>query len=173
MPAPSAEHTLFIRNHTASLQVLFVVVQPNNLQRFLSSDSNDQSTITNINKDKMTEILSQVDNGTNDDNTNYIIIDVRGQEEIMMGTGLMSDKVQNIPLPQISMMNAFEMDEKSFESQFNFSKPSAEDDTLVFTCKMGGRSAQAAQLAQQSGYKSIINYTGGADEWFGGEFVYG
>lgn len=121
----------------------------------------------------MTEILSQVDNGTNDDNTNYIIIDVRGQEEIMMGTGLMSENVQNIPLPQISMMNAFEMDEKSFESQFNFAKPSAEDDTLVFTCKMGGRSAQAAQLAQQSGYKSIINYTGGADEWFGGEFVYG
>ena len=115
----------------------------------------------------MTEILSQVDNGTNDDNPNYIIIDVRGQEEIMMGTGLMSDNIQNIPLPQISMMNAFEMDEKSFESQF-FQTEYRRRYIGVYM----SHSAQAAQLAQQSGYKSIINYTGGADEWFGGEFVY-
>ena len=119
----------------------------------------------------MANIISQLDNG-NDSDKNYVVIDVRGQDEIMMGTGLMSEKVHILPLPELSMMGAFDMDEKSFEGQFNFPKPSMEDDTLVFTCKMGGRSQQAAQIAQQSGYKKIINYIGGADDWFGGEFVY-
>ena len=146
----------------------------NNLQRtFLSGDDVEQQqpVITNINKEKMTEILSHVENGTGGD-ANYVIIDVRGNEEIMMGTGLMNEKVHILPLPQITMMNAFDMDDKSFESQFNFPKPNVDDDTLVFTCKMGGRSQQAAQIAAMSGYKNIINYTGGADDWFGGEFVY-
>ena len=148
----------------------------NNLQRrFLSGDDvEQQQPITNIDKEKMKEILSYVENnGTGGgDTTNYVIIDVRGNEEIMMGTGLMNEKVHILPLPQITMMNAFDMDDKSFESQFNFPKPSADDDTLVFTCKMGGRSQQAAQIAATSGYKNIINYVGGADDWFGGEFVY-
>ena len=148
----------------------------NNLQRtFLSGDDvEQQQPITNINKEKMKEILSYVENnGTGGgDTTNYVIIDVRGNEEIMMGTGLMNEKVHILPLPQITMMNAFDMDDKSFESQFNFPKPSIDDDTLVFTCKMGGRSQQAAQIAATSGYKNIINYVGGADDWFGGEFVY-
>mmetsp|Transcript_34398 Transcript_34398/g.63279 ORF Transcript_34398/g.63279 Transcript_34398/m.63279 type:complete len:208 (+) Transcript_34398:98-721(+) len=147
----------------------------NNLQRmFLSGDgSEDQEeqppTLTNIGKADMTEILSHVENGTGD--KNYVVIDVRGVDEIMMSTGTMSEKVHILPLPQITMMAAFDMDEKSFEAQFNFPKPNAED-TLVFTCQMGGRSQQAAQLAATSGYKTIINYTGGADDWFGGEFVY-
>ena len=147
----------------------------NILQRtFLSGDDVEQQqpVITNINKEKMTEILSHVENATDGDTTNYVIIDVRGNEEIMMGTGLMNEKVHILPLPQITMMNAFDMDDKSFESQFNFPKPNVDDDTLVFTCKMGGRSQQAAQIAPMSGYKNIINYTGGADDWFGGEFVY-
>ena len=59
-----------------------------------------------------------------------------------------------------------------FEATFNFPKPSVEEDTVVFTCKMGGRSQQAAQLAAAAGYKNVVNYTGGADDWFGGEFVY-
>ena len=119
----------------------------------------------------MADIISTLDNKDTGD-TNYVVIDVRGQDEIMMGTGLMSEEVNILPLPELSMMGAFDMDEKSFEGQFNFPKPSMEDDTLVFTCKMGGRSQQAAQIAQQSGYKKIINYIGGADDWFGGEFVY-
>lgn len=148
-----------------------------NLQRLLlSSDGSDDDqqqppTLTNINKTEMAEILSHLENGTGD-STNYVVIDVRGEPEIMMGTGTMSEKVHILPLPQITMMGAFDMDDKSFEAQFNFPKPSVEEDTLVFTCKMGGRSQQAAQLAAMSGYKKVINYTGGADDWFGGEFVY-
>jgi len=136
--------------------------------RIFGSDDDQTSAITQINKDEMEDIISNLENS----DTNYVVIDVRGQDEIMMGTGLMSEKVNVLPLPELSMMGAFDMDEQSFEGQFNFPKPSMEDDTLVFTCKMGGRSQQAAQISQQSGYKKIINYTGGADDWFGGEFVY-
>ena len=148
---------------------------PNLQMMFLSGDSGNGDdlqppTLTNINKAEMTEILSHVENGTG--GTNYVVIDVRGEPEIMMGTGIMSEKVHILPLPQITMMDAFNMDDKTFEARFNFPKPSAEEDTLVFTCKMGERSQQAAQLAAMSGYKNIINYTGGADDWFGGEFVY-
>ena len=60
----------------------------------------------------MEEILSQLE-GDNSDN-NYVVIDVRGVDEIMMGTGTMSDKVRILPLPQITAMAAFDMDEKSF-----------------------------------------------------------
>ena len=138
--------------------------------RIFAGDDDQTSTITQINKEEMAGIISQLDDNGAD--INYVVIDVRGTDEIMMGTGLMSEKVHILPLPELSMMGAFDMDERSFEGQFNFPKPSMEDDTLVFTCKMGGRSQQAAQIAQQSGYKKIINYIGGADDWFGGEFVY-
>lgn len=136
---------------------------------FLNSGNgaSEEQSVTDIDKEEMTEVLSQLEG---DNNNNYVVIDVRGADEIMMGTGTMSEKVHILPLPQITA--AFDLDEKSFEAQFNFPKPSAEDDTLVFTCKMGGRSQQAAQIAAMSGYKNIINYTGGADDWFGGEFVY-
>jgi len=36
----------------------------------------------------------------------------------------------------------------------------------VFSCKAGIRSQQAAQFAAMSGYKDMVNYMGGADEWF-------
>ena len=145
-----------------------------NVQRTFLSSGNGASeeqlpTITNIDKKEMEEIISQLEG---DNNNNYVVIDVRGVDEIMMGTGTMSDKVHILPLPEITAMAAFDMDEKKFEAQFNFPKPSAEDDTLVLTCKMGGRSQSAAQIAAMSGYKKIINYTGGADDWFGGEFVF-
>jgi len=154
-----------------------------NLHRlFLSGDDNGSGdlegadrpppSITNIDKAGMAEILSHLEDGTGDDDRTYVVMDVRGEDEIMMGTGTMSEKVRILPLPQIASMAAFELDEKSFESQFGFPKPDADEDTLVFTCKMGGRSRQAAQLAAMAGYRTIINYTGGADDWFGGEFVY-
>lgn len=200
--------TLSFVGHARGPPHIHQTTTPNLPRTFLNSGNGageEQSpAITNIDKKEMEEILSEVEG---DNNNNYVIIDVRGVDEIMMGTGTMSDKVHILPLPEITAMAAFDMDEKSFEAQFNFPKPSTEDDTLVLTCKMGGRSvseginakrffilscdsfsficslfscrllfrssqAQAAQIAAMSGYKKIINYTGGADDWFGGEFVF-
>jgi len=127
-------------------------------------------TLTNIGKAEMTAILAHLENGTGD--TNYVVLDVRGVDEIRMGTGKMSNHVHILPLPEITMRAALDMDATTFVTEFNFPKPSTENDTLVFTCQMGGRSQQAAQVAATSGYTTILNYTGGADDWFGGEFVY-
>ena len=69
-------------------------------------------------------------------------------------------------------MGAFTLSNESFQAQFSFPKPNVEEDSLVFTCKAGIRSEQAAQLAVEAGYKTIINYEGGADDWFGGEMFY-
>ena len=52
-----------------------------------------------------------------------------------------------------------------FEENFGFTKPEL-DQTLVLTCKAGIRSMHAAQFAAQAGYTNLINYGGGADDWF-------
>ena len=64
-----------------------------------------------------------------------------------------------------SQQGAFNLEDDDFEEAFGFSKPK-ESDTLVFTCKAGIRSQQAAQFAAMSGYKDLVNYMGGADDWF-------
>ena len=79
---------------------------------FLGSDSNDQHQDeeqqqpipTTIGKTEMTEILAHVENRTGDEN--YVVMDVRGADEIMMGTGLMSSDVKNLPLPQITSVSS-------------------------------------------------------------------
>jgi len=62
---------------------------------------------------------------------------------------------------------ALEKDSEDFEHDFGFSKPLL-DQTIVFTCKAGIRSMHATQFAAMSGYSKMMNYVGGADEWFGG-----
>lgn len=167
MPLPSASASFLGRRGPRST--------PNNLQRtFLSGDGGDQqqeeqAAPTSIGKAEMAAILSHVENGTGDEN--YVVMDVRGADEIMMGTGTMSDAVHILPLPQITSMAAFDISEASFEAQFGFPKPDAED-ALVFTCKAGPRSRQAAQLAAAAGYATVLVYAGGADDWFGGELFY-
>uniref|UniRef100_A0A7S4N6B8 Rhodanese domain-containing protein n=1 Tax=Odontella aurita TaxID=265563 RepID=A0A7S4N6B8_9STRA len=79
----------------------------NNLHRtFLSSDSNEEQKprLTNIGKTEMAKILAEVENGTGDEN--YVVIDVRGADEIMMGTGLMSSDVNILPLPEITNVSS-------------------------------------------------------------------
>ena len=51
----------------------------------------------------MAEILARVEDGTGDEN--YVVVDVRGADEILMGTGLMSSDVKNLPLPQITSVS--------------------------------------------------------------------
>lgn len=95
--------------------------------------------------------------------TGYVIIDVRNQEEII-ATGKLDPVVETLPLPLIG--NAMQMEEEDFLEQFGFDKPQL-DETVVFTCKAGIRSMQASQFAAMCGYGKLVNYRGGADEWFG------
>ena len=97
-----------------------------------------------IPKTQQTEIIEDVENSSRQE-SGYIIMDVRNMDEIAQ-TGKLSPCVESLPLPYIAQMNAFGMSAEDFEEQFGFEKPEL-DETLVFSCKAGIRSMQAAQLA--------------------------
>ena len=118
--------------------------------------------IPRINKEAMTEIIEDV-SSTSREESGYVIIDVRGQDEIAY-TGKLNDCVETLPLPYIAQ-GALAMEEEDFEAMFGFEKP-ALDETIVFSCKAGIRSQQAGQLAKMAGYENILDYMGGSNEWF-------
>ena len=93
----------------------------------------------------------------------FVLIDVRGEDEVRSTGPLTSDAV-TLPLPDIMNM-ALGMDPDDFEDRYGFPKPDPSA-TLVFSCKAGVRSDTASQIAVESGYIKVINYTGGADDWF-------
>ncbi|KAL7497937.1 hypothetical protein ACHAWT_009446 [Skeletonema menzelii] len=122
----------------------------------------DEGGIRRINKEAMTEIIDDV-SSTSREESGYVIIDVRGEDEIAY-TGKLNDCVETLPLPYIAQ-GALAMEEEDFKAQFGFEKPGL-DETIVFSCKAGIRSQQAGQLAKMAGYTDILDYMGGSNEWF-------
>lgn len=110
----------------------------------------------------MAEIIDDVANSSREE-SGYVIIDVRGHDEVQ-STGKLNDVAETLPLPYIAE-GALTMEEDDFEEAFGFSKPGL-DETIVFTCKAGIRSQHAGQLAKMAGYSDILDYMGGANEWF-------
>ena len=114
---------------------------------------------------ELEEIIEEVTN-TSREESGYVIIDVRGEDEIR-ATGKLSPCVETLPLPYIAARGALALDEEDFEAAFGFAKPGL-DETIVFTCRAGIRSMQACQIAgAMNGYSNLVNYSGGANEWFG------
>lgn len=133
-------------------------------RRLMMSDdrtSFDFSTFRNINKDKLKEILAQY---TTREESGVVLIDVRGEEEIL-ATGKIASVAETLPLPYIQQHRVFAMDEQDFLDNFGFEKPRL-DETVIFSCKAGIRSKMACEIAVMEGYSNVINYTGGANEWF-------
>ena len=118
--------------------------------------------IPRINKSAMKEIIEDVENSSREE-SGYVIIDVRGKDEIQF-TGKLNDVVETLPLPYIAE-GALVMDDEDFKEQFGFEKPSL-DETIVFSCAAGIRSQHAGQFAKMAGYTDILDYMGGANEWF-------
>ena len=116
----------------------------------------DDDSVPRIPREAMEEIIEDVANGGRED-SGYVIIDVRGHDEVA-STGKLDEVVHTLPLPYIAE-GALSMDEDDFEEQFGFVKPSL-DETIVFTCKAGIRSASAAKLAQMAGYTDLLDYAG-------------
>uniref|UniRef100_A0A7S1D809 Rhodanese domain-containing protein n=1 Tax=Cyclophora tenuis TaxID=216820 RepID=A0A7S1D809_CYCTE len=94
----------------------------------------------------------------------FIVMDVRNPDEINY-TGKLSPNTLTVPLPAIMQMNLFELEAKEFEEVCGFAKPMLEE-TIVFSCAAGIRSVHAANIAAQAGYSNLVNYMGGANEWF-------
>lgn len=133
------------------------------VRRALSSWNPDAVEIARVNREGLEEILEDIDRSGRDE-SGYVVIDVRGEDEIA-ATGKISPHAETLPLPLIAMNGAFNLEDEDFEDAFGFRKPGM-DETIVFSCKAGIRSYQAAQFASMAGYSNLINYTGGADEWF-------
>lgn len=130
---------------------------------FMSSDQGQQLTLRNIGREEMEEILEDYENGGRGD-SGYVVLDVREENEIAY-SGKISPNTITFPLQKLMRLNAFALDEDDFEEEFGFEKPSP-DETMVFTCAAGVRSVHAAQFASQAGYTQLVNYMGGANEWF-------
>ncbi|OEU20093.1 hypothetical protein FRACYDRAFT_217040 [Fragilariopsis cylindrus CCMP1102] len=121
--------------------------------------------MTNIDKEAMTEIIEDYEEGGRDD-SGYVVMDVREKNEIE-GTGKVSPNTHTLPLSIIQQQSVFEMDDDDFEIYCGFPKPTP-DETLVFTCAAGIRSQHACQYAAQGGFTKLVNYKGGAYDWFTG-----
>ena len=91
----------------------------------------------------------------------------RSEESEVAMTGKVSPNTHTLPLSIVGSQLVFEMDEDEFEIVCGFPKPTP-DETLVFTCAAGIRSQNAAAYAAQAGYMQLVNYKGGAYDWFTG-----
>lgn len=130
--------------------------------RLSSAMGDDDVQLRNIGKEEMSEILDDFENGGED--SGYVILDVREPHELE-ATGKLSPNTQNLPLQILVGKNVFAMEPEDFEDECGFEKPTP-DQTLVFSCAAGIRSVHAAQFAALNGYTQLINYMGGANEWF-------
>jgi rhodanese-related sulfurtransferase len=132
---------------------------------FAGGDGEGQPQIQHIGKEQMEEIVEDYEEGGRDE-SGYVIIDVREPDEIAY-TGKLSPNTHNVPLGVLAQYQVFSMDEDEFEEVCGFPKPDL-DETLVFTCAAGIRSSHACQFAAMAGYSKLVNYRGGANEWFRG-----
>ena len=94
----------------------------------------------------------------------YKPIFLKEQNEVD-SSGKVSPNTHTLPLSILGAQQVFEMDEDEFEIVCGFPKPTM-DETLVFTCAAGIRSQHACAYAAQAGYMQLVNYKGGAYEWF-------
>ena len=131
-----------------------------------NSGNNDRpptSQIQHVNRQQMEEIVEDFQEGGRED-SGYCVIDVRTDQEVMM-TGKLAHSIPTLPVQVILQSNVFALDPDEFEEVCGFTKPDP-DETLVFTCAAGIRSVYACQAAAAAGYSKLVNYVGGANEWF-------
>ncbi|KAK5084047.1 Thiosulfate sulfurtransferase rdl2, mitochondrial [Exophiala xenobiotica] len=98
-----------------------------------------------------------------DPQPNRILIDVREPSELLQTGRIPTAKA----VPVSSAPDAFFMSEEDFETKFGFPRPT-EQDEVIFYCKAGVRSRQAALMAAQArppfGGK-FSNYNGSWLDW--------
>jgi rhodanese-related sulfurtransferase len=69
-------------------------------------------------------------------------------------------------MPINSSPDALFLPAEDFEDRFGFTKPDAGAE-IVFYCKAGIRSKNAAGLAKQAGFSNVKEYPGSWDDWVG------
>jgi rhodanese-related sulfurtransferase len=131
-------------------------------RRFLTSNTGEIQ-LKHIGWEEMDALIDEFEELGREE-SGLVIMDVRNSDEIA-STGKLSPNTITLPLGAIMQYNVFALDEDDFEDMCGFAKPTP-DETLVFSCAAGVRSVHAANFAAQSGYTKLVNYAGGANEWF-------
>lgn len=104
-----------------------------------------------ITRDELKELL--------DKKGNYVLIDVRQEEELAYG---MIPTAHSVPLHEFE--DAFNFSQEEFKAHYHFKKPSKED-TIIIHCRTGSRSAQATAYLHSKGYTLAKNFLGSVKEW--------
>ncbi|TMW44623.1 hypothetical protein DOY81_010300 [Sarcophaga bullata] len=91
-----------------------------------------------------------------------LLIDVREPNELQE-TGKIPSSI-NIPLGQVAEELSANMDKGVFKAKYGRDKPDGNTE-IIFHCKIGRRSQNAAELAKSLGYKNSKNYLGSWTEW--------
>jgi len=134
--------------------------------RFMSSSPGsgaESTTIKNVGKLEMSQLVDEYES-LGREGSGIIVVDVRRPDEVA-ATGKLGPSVPTLPVEVILQRNVFALDDDDFEEMCGFVKPQLEE-TIVFSCAAGIRSVYACQAATQAGYSKLVNYVGGANEWF-------
>ncbi|WVR05868.1 hypothetical protein IAU60_002894 [Kwoniella sp. DSM 27419] len=90
-----------------------------------------------------------------------LILDVREPDEVALGSIPSS---VNLPLSRLKDALDSKMNPGDFQREFAFTKPTYDQKIIVF-CRSGKRSANAAEVAGEKGYKNVRNYVGSWLDW--------
>lgn len=93
------------------------------------------------------------------DKTPFAIVDVREDHEVAEG---MIPSAKHIRLDDI--LPALQLNEEDFVTKYGYPK-FKRDETIIFYCRVGKRSAVAQYIAKKMGYKHVRNYVGSWLEW--------
>ncbi|KAM7360141.1 rhodanese domain-containing protein CG4456-like [Cochliomyia hominivorax] len=91
-----------------------------------------------------------------------LLIDVREPNELLE-TGQIPTSI-NIPLGQVADELSAKVDKGAFRAKYGRDKPDKNTE-IIFHCKIGKRSQNAAELARSLGYQNTKNYLGSWTEW--------
>ncbi|XP_075156424.1 rhodanese domain-containing protein CG4456-like [Haematobia irritans] len=91
-----------------------------------------------------------------------LLIDVREPHEIEQ-TGKIPTSI-NIPLASVKTALGNGTTPEEFKATYGRDKPTV-NTTIVFQCRSGRRSQQAAEYAVALGYKNVKNYKGSWIDW--------
>ncbi|KAM7361098.1 rhodanese domain-containing protein CG4456-like [Cochliomyia hominivorax] len=86
-----------------------------------------------------------------------LLIDVREPKELQE-TGKIPTSI-NIPLGQVGQELAASVDKAAFKAKYGRDKPEKNSE-IIFHCRSGKRSQNAAELARTLGYENTKNYLG-------------
>lgn len=90
-------------------------------------------------------------------NSPQLLIDVREPKELQE-TGKIPTSI-NIPLGQVGQELAASVDKAAFKAKYGRDKPEKNSE-IIFHCRSGKRSQNAAELAKSLGYENVKNYLG-------------